>query len=431
MKRTVLLFLALVMVLLSACSSVTDAPETLAGTQTVTEEAPQTTEPIQFPTIAEPLTPARLDEIPIARQGMSADQLRQICLDYFRLQLTFQWTPAKNLNYIVTTGGTSVSLSAGTVYAGIPYISESRPGSLYSLMQYYDPTTGILTPVSTGQNFLMLIGQHCAGGATWGWNRVVNSTKTQNGRTQKMNHAHGFLRVGPYSYPDDLDQWSREEGGLTTRQVCLNNGEDVMYRSYAELRPADGLVLVLVGGMHVRMVSSVHVERVNGVIDGEKSYVLFLDQGSSWESVTQPDGTVVNVQGGVDEKASFQQLYKSGYVPFTFAEFLGTDPVEEGVCTTSAPLGAQATVEELKGLTVTANYPIATVTFTVTDANGALLHKSIRAPSGSNYKFFEVKLISLITSALPHMKKSGATTEIAVRIGNGESFTVFSGTVIP
>ena len=37
-----------------------------------------------------------INSIPIAKDSMTEDQLRQICLDYMRLQLTFTWKPSEN-----------------------------------------------------------------------------------------------------------------------------------------------------------------------------------------------------------------------------------------------------------------------------------------------------------------------------------------------
>ena len=47
--------------------------------------------------VLSPLSWADIDAIPVASADMTEEQLRQIVLDFFRLQLTFQWTPRKIL----------------------------------------------------------------------------------------------------------------------------------------------------------------------------------------------------------------------------------------------------------------------------------------------------------------------------------------------
>ena len=115
-----------------------------------------------------------------------------------------------------------------------------------------------------------------------------------------------------------------------TDKVCRDNGEQVMYQSYAKLLPADGINATHAGTWHVRMVSeAAHVEYApDGTIDGEKSYVRCIEQASRKDFYTAPDGTKLNVMAGVDLKYTFASLFKSCYIPFTFAEFLGSDPVE-------------------------------------------------------------------------------------------------------
>ena len=51
--------------------------------------------------VPKPLTQADIDAIPIATADMTEDQLRQIVLDFFRLQLSFQWTPAEDFEYTI------------------------------------------------------------------------------------------------------------------------------------------------------------------------------------------------------------------------------------------------------------------------------------------------------------------------------------------
>jgi len=438
MKRGIVplaLILLLTCLPLGACAPEAPPDETLPFSleESATSPAKETEsdpETPSYPKFEGKITPSQLDAIPIANENMSSDELRQICLDYFRMQLTFQWTPAKEIAYTITSYDKKVNLQVGKVYAGLPYISESRSGNLYHLFRYYDPETGVLDPGGIqGRNFVMLLGQHCASGATWGWNRVVNSTRQT--LTAQMIHSRGFLRVGPYTYPDEMDAWERE--GNTTKKICLDNGEQTMYQSYASLLPADGMVLVITGGMHVRMAVSVHVEyRADGVtIDGDKSYVTYLDQGSSFATLPRPEGGVVYVQGGVDEKESFKKLYSAGYVPFTFKEFHGQDPIEAGSAFLDPAPAETVTLSQITATTLKTNYPIAETCFALYDARGKVVYETARAPSGNLYKTYETLLSTVISSAAAsRYLGDGVTAEISCRLGNGEIIEVFSGTIV-
>ena len=125
-----------------------------------------------------------------------------------------------------------------------------------------------------------------------------------------MQVCRGFLRVGPYTYPDTTDRWAV---AYNTKAVCAENGEQVMFASYAKLKLADG-VINYNGAGHVMMVSEkAHVEYLeDGSIDGEKSYVLFMEQVSSWKN-KEYNGQSFPQQGNVDEKYTFNKLFKSSY----------------------------------------------------------------------------------------------------------------------
>ena len=183
-------------------------------------------------------------------------------------------------------------------------------------MKFYDPATGVMDVASVGgSNFPRVIGNQCSFGSFWGWARAINSTK--HSYTNTIIAANGCLPVGPYTYNLSTAKWGE---GLTTRDVCNTNGTQTMYQSYANLKKADGVVTYNEAG-HVRMIVSSHpVYKSDGTIDGDNSYVIYLDQGSSMESVRQPDGSIVSVQGGIDVKETYAKLFRSAYVPFTFAD---------------------------------------------------------------------------------------------------------------
>ena len=134
------------------------------------------------------------------------------------------------------------------------------------------------------------------------------------------------------------------------------------------------------------------------------------------------------VQGGVDLKTSFEQMYHSGYLPFTLKEFTGADPVENGsVTVTKGAISESMTLKELTSLEISANYTISDVTVKFTDENGKTLYENI-AGTGELY-CYELPLRKVIfSSSLKKavMDQKGLLT-VSCRLGTGESFSVYEG----
>lgn len=110
------------------------------------------------------LTQESIDALGIANSKMSAQELRELCLQYFKLQLSFLWTPSENVEcypngspslygkYMQQYAGqetadfdtnTGKALLEGTIYGGIPYQTVST-GNIYRWKEYYEESTGIM-----------------------------------------------------------------------------------------------------------------------------------------------------------------------------------------------------------------------------------------------------------------------------------------------
>ncbi|MBR2616382.1 MAG: hypothetical protein IKC69_06870 [Clostridia bacterium] len=438
MKRTLSLLIAVLMLLSAAgCSTELKAPpaeEPLATTETSEAEqkpaatpATKETKPeIRYPNVTEPLTPERLAEIPIANSNMSIDELRQICLDYFKLQLSFSWTPDANYTYVIESSDRKVRLTTGSVYGGIPYVTVGT-GNLYRWLETYDTETGIMN-VSDYEKQPKHLGNQCSVGAWWGWGRVINSAHYT--WTQSMVLKNGFIPVGPYTYDPELPSYLPKDNN-PTKTICQANGHDVMYESYAKLQPADGLVCYGTAG-HVRMVASAPnvVYDANGKIDGNRSTLKYHDQTSSWRTGSQSDGSLKEFQGGRSVEVSFQKLYSSSYLPFTFAEFLGTDPVEKSTasCTLTS---SEVSVAELKAAKVNANYSISDTFVVIKNAEtgeevNRFVNRALRA------SLLEMDLENTVMEgALAPYTDGKHTVEISLQLSTGEKPTVYQGKLIP
>lgn len=400
---------------LSSCASgivpVIETSKTEETAKTVeTDAAPS------YPAIPERLTWEKIEAIPVANDEMTTDQLRQICLDYFRLQLTFLWTPSESFSYEIKSQNKFPELLQGEIYAGLPY--NGGAGNLYKIMKYYDPETGVVNVVGRGEDFAAAISNHCSYGSFWGWARVANSMDF--GLTHSITAARGAIPVGPYRYDTTIESFKNHP----TREICETNGEQVMYQSYAALLPADGVVHYNDGG-HVQMVVENHpVYNADGTLDGKKSYAIILDQGSAWKEKTDR-GISYALQGGVDQKVSYETFFRAGYLPFTLAEFVGLSPVEAPDTALNLS-GAAVSPKELREAKITSNYTISDVTVSVTSPDGKTLYTYTGL--GNSIHCYEYAMSACVFPASLNSYADGSNrVKVECRIGTGALFTLWEG----
>lgn len=440
MKRFLALFLSLITVLpLVSCATLAPLEKTEETVEAPRETVSETEE--TYPKITSPLTWERIQAIPVATQEMTVDELRQICVDYMRLMLSFRWTPDRTLAYRIETemhNNKPMEFQKGTVFAGIPYRAGTNAGSsgnLYTFMEIYDPESGVLrTEGLTTDQVTAMISNHCSSSCYWAWSRVINTMQAYSLKTERqglvngrMVKSCGFLPVGPYTY-GNVSNWSDGDG---TRAVAEANGAQVMFASYAAVRPADGCIQLYpkntTHANHVRMFATrPEVAYLpDGTIDGDNSFAVILEQGSSPTRIVDEDGTEIFVEGGIDRRVSFRTLYEHSYLPFTFAEFLGTDPVEKATVTFTSKKGEDVTtLEGLRFATLDCNYPISSVTVTATDASGKEIYRRNAHPG--TIGTFSYDLYLSLTLTVLSMEKKGNRIRITTRVGTGEEFVLYT-----
>ncbi|MBR7165211.1 MAG: hypothetical protein IKD18_02930 [Clostridia bacterium] len=436
MKKILALLLTLItLVSLAACAEET-APTKTEEPVTVEEsekEEKETKEERKYDRVDTPLTPERVAAIPIAREGMSADELRQICIDYVRLSVTFQWVPNRTFDYEARqNGGTPVHFDEGKLHGGMPYINTAS-GNLYRMLEFCDPETGIMDVEYLEKN-TKIFGTACSGTTGWGWARVVNSAVC--GWTSSLNAAHGLVPVGPYTYDLSIVTYGAD-GNEDAKDIARRNGEQVMYESYALSQKAD----CFVNNGHVRMNGKdpVVVRNEDGTINGKKSYIVQVEQGlfttGTYHKRVSADGVRYDIQGnegvnadGTDFYYTFEDLYEKGYLPHTFKEFLGTDPIEPAQANIGYTEGT-ITGEQLRKCIFKSNYVVSDIFTTVRDPEGKQLARYTYRHT--NHFHFEVSLKKAIPETLVKMFSAGGqnTVEITAQLGNGEIVTAYTGTL--
>lgn len=385
---------------------------------------PEKKDDFNYPAVCDKLSLEKINAFPLATNQMTLEEKRQLCVDFFRFSQTFAWTPDQDHDFHYTLSGktSNKTVKRGTVYGGLPYMRGT--GNVYRIMEFYNPETGVVDMENAAANQLYF-GNQCSIGASWGWARVVNSANYE--WTAGMVASNGFIPVGEYTYDFGIPRFGNNQ--IISTEVCEKNGEQVMFRSYAKLLPADGLVNYTTAG-HVIMCSSVPtvVKNADGTINGNESFITVIDQDTGWTEKKQTDGSPFQVQGSVDDKITFAKLYKGGYVPFTFAELIGTDPVEEVTCSANIE-GDGVKRNDLTKVTVSSNYYISDVHLYVYDENGKeVYHKASRVSSAGRTEHALGSAIGV--SALKKFADGKHRMKINCQLGYGTCPTVWEGKLL-
>lgn len=168
--------------------------------------------------------------LPIANDTMTEDELRQLCVDAFEANLSFQWTPTKEITFVSTLheNANQCVLPTGIAYSGLCYatgIDNATGGTLWKILPYYDPETGAVDVEAMGNIAFILnnMSSACANGVLQGWNRVSNSHNLIGMGTFNTQNSN-IVTVGPYKY--DGDTYHQNFGSKTaTREIIDANGE--------------------------------------------------------------------------------------------------------------------------------------------------------------------------------------------------------------
>ena len=322
--------------------------------------------------------------LPIANNDMTEDELRQLCVDAFRLNLSFQWTPTEDIafGFTILDKSYEVTLNKGIAYSGLFYNNNTAHGHAYKVLDFYDPETGAMDIEAMGGYKMNILGSACARGITWAWSRVCN-TSCPKDTVYMHQYASGVVPVGPYNYPPTKYSFSPGDG---TKLLIADNGLQTIYESYAATKPADGVYSS--SSYHVMMISTLPevVRWPDGTIDPVNSYTHVHEQAAAGTvkgamDYTQSNGVTMRPLGTVDRKVSFQELADKGYVPFALKELLKMEPIEPGEVwmgknNTRMENGEDITVQEMfSKYRLCGNYAIVTFEFQVKDPEGNLLYE--------------------------------------------------------
>ena len=420
----VLAFLLAVMLLLCLCAcGEKEAPLTAAPTKVSAYKSSG----VYTDLGDEKLSYADLEALPKKYAGMPTDEAREVALAFWRYCKGALWIPDAQYDIYKKEDDVNVykrSVEAGGIYGGLPYVSNAT-GNIYRLLDFMDPDTGVVDVKNAGR-YPLTFGGMCSSGCYWAWARVMNSADYL--WTHSIVASRGFIPVGPYTYDETISRFSNEYG---THDVMEENGQQIMFQSYAQLKIGDGLGYSRAGGVgHIVMCSiAPHVEYLeDGTIDGTNSYIHIIDQGATWTEGVSPKGLKYQYESAVDKKLTFTKLFEACFIPYTFADLIGEEPIEETEIAFSYS-GDTITEEKLFSAKVTSNYFISDIYVFAYDKAGNEVYKhNARAYVPSTTELAVHRLVDKsYTWGDWASVKPGDRVKVEVLLGTGERFVLWEG----
>ena len=250
-RSTRVILIVLVMILaigLIGCNA--DTAKTTGSVETT--DADQTTQEgtVEESTEGETLSP----------EEQILEDRRNIVVDYMRDMLTVLWRAETDVEYQLSTGY-PLSIKAGRVYSGLPYTYGC--GTTAGFLEgagapdakgIYTIPGDLLNAVS-GATYAR-VGNDCASAVFVAYAQIGASVKAAD--PEYMYEDYGFIKVGEYETKTYANSKGRPRLDNTI-MICMDNGTDVMYEAYSQLKKGDMLTSSPGSGDHVILVTDVNV----------------------------------------------------------------------------------------------------------------------------------------------------------------------------
>lgn len=361
-------------------------------------------------------------------ENCSTDVLRATAVRAMRDFLSIHWTPDKYYTYRNPYDAKEKQFCYETeqTYAGIPYTNAHT--GIFQWYKYYDPETGVMAFPGDGMKWSSTLGSVCANTIIWSWSTVCNSL-AGNYNSFNMTPMNHFLPVGDYKSPTDVSDFRN----YSTKQICEENGKNVMLEAYAKVLPADALTSTSAGHAIMAISAAKVVRNSDGTVNGTKSTITIQDQRANVgkaDSTFIEDGVQVQYTGRTQCVYSFDTLYNNSYIPITAAEFTGQKSYSPADASFT---GSTGSLQELLAGEIRSNYLLCNLELFLTDSTGtstrlALVHYNKRTSTGQcgaeGYSYSMAKLRSAgVENALEQYDLSGGgELRLIGQLSTGDSF---------
>ena len=376
--------------------------------------------------------------LPVANADMTEQELRQLVVDAFAANMSFTWTPTDNISYTyeLLDKYSTVTLPKGIAYSGLFYatgVTDATCGNIWKVLPYYDHETGAVDVEAMGDQVLNYMSSACSYGAMQGWNRVINSHGL-DGMDSYTQYVSNIVPVGPYTYKAS-DYKYQFITRTASDEIIAANGEEVMWESIANGKMGDGLYSS--SSWHVMMYSRdpelAYYD--DGTLNPHLSYVYVHEQGADGTgsdklNYNQDNGVPLRPLGTLNNKFTIHRLVEKGYIPFTFKEFTGEDPIEAGEAWLGEkkPVenGTEMTLEQLANEKICGNYNVCNLLIEVKTPDGQVM-VSYYPLATTNPAKFAVSLYGLLDEARLAPYADGKNTlHISAQLSNGELKEAFN-----
>ena len=426
LKLSALALAALIALSLVACGE--SKPQT-EDKDTATTSVSRYESPEGYTQVKDILSWEKINAIPVKSEGMSMEQIRQMIVDVHKLSREFVWVSNAELDYQALSATNLHKLSDGTVYGGLPYMKQGT-GNIYRTMDWMDPKTGVIDIATAGKQ-PGLFGNMCSCSAWWGWARVVNSAEYCYSKDATL--ANGCIPLGEITYDETVKEFGDELG---TGSIVQATGLEKMYAAYAAVQMGDGLVCNTPGSHVIMAADKANVTyNDDGSINATLSYIPIIDQTVGWSERTNEAGETYSATGNVSLVMNFMTLYEKAYIPFTFAELLGTDPIEKTEISYSHT-GDTITLDQLFESKITCNYALSDVYAVITDSKGNEVYRhAVRAAYPCMMELAMLKTspaddkdcVTVWGKLDTLSAEESYTVSIVAQIGTGERPTLWEG----
>ena len=317
-----------------------------------------------------------MDPVLSARRDAAESYARKVCSILWRADQDLIYTIAADTEPRHAAETKRFFICAGQLYSGMAY--SYNAGSLETWLDIAGepdqegvyPISGLNWKLLSGTSASARIGIDCSSTVIRSWQSIGAAIPAH--ATDSMTQMNGFLPVGAYTAPKDEFK--------DTIADCAANGEQVMYRAYAQLKKADAIVMKKPASGHTRLVYKTLVIRgQNGLIDGDASFVFCHEQCGNYKLRQQSEEFEEDLSPfcRVEKPYSFKTLFETGYLPVTIRELIDPAPIPEAWVKDSVE---KPTAENLFTGTITANRGLDAVVITVTDGEGKPVQKCLCRP---------------------------------------------------
>ena len=375
--------------------------------------------------VADPLLTPPCYKLP---ENATEDDARAMAVRAFEDELTFCWTPIRDVEYLKFTSGRfkKYSLSMMQAYAGLPYNDAAK--SIFHVLEHYDPKTGVVHGLDF-DDCNHTFGNSCATATNWALSTVCPSLTANS--TARITPTFGYTFLGEVTPRPWVNMDRRDQGPRTTEAIIEAMDEQALYRTYAIMKPAD--VVVSKGshasGEHEMMCRALPEVKYlpDGSIDGKASILHIIDQHQD-ERSWMKNGHVYQIRGHVDQPYTFAELRKFHYLPMRPRDFRDWN----------GPLKAESwfhmpvkTLEDLKAARILTNYRVVKFEGALVNECGTTLYRVKKMTKHDDYfvaadRDQTADVLYPDFEALKAVMKPGRQYcyEIRVLVANGETLIV-------